>query len=285
MAMEKRIPWDWDYYDPKDSLLMRVADNRGVRRRKRIKTFKQLISYFIFLVLFLMLMAVAGWRLYAYLITSPRFNIEFIQVNATNFLNREALNASLTEIKGRNIFLLDLNQIQKKLKANPWVDYCFIKRVLPNKLSVEITEEKPAALLKYNGELYLISSNGVLLQKYDSRKFSDILLPLITDRSRCSIKALKLKLPLLMEAIKEIKTSYPQLLKQIAEFDLSEEDNVRLRLHEFTCLVNLGNKNFSQHLKNFLLIFPEIEEKMAQLDYIDLRFDHQIILHQALESR
>jgi cell division protein FtsQ len=285
MAIEKRIPWDWDYYDPRDSLLMRVADNRGVRRRKRIKTFKQLISYFIFLVLFLMLIAVAGWRFYAYLITSPRFNIEFIQVNATNFLNREELNASLTEIKGRNIFLLDLNRIQKKLEANPWVDYCFIKRVLPNKLFVEITEEKAAALLKYNGDLYLISSNGILLQKYDERKFSGILLPLITDRSQCSIKALKLKLPLLIEAIKEIKSNYPQILKQIAEFDLSEEDNVRLRLHESACLVNLGNKNFSQHLKNFLIIFPEIGEKMVQIDYIDLRFDHQIILHQALESR
>ena len=159
MAVEKRITWDWDYRDPKDSLLMRVADNRGVRRRKRIKTFKHLVSYFIFTALFLMLMAVAGWRFYAYLITSPRFIIESIHVNTTNFLNRETLNVSLAEIKGRNIFLLDLNQVQKKFEENPWVDYCFIKRVLPNKLTVEITEETLALVLReaclQRGAVYL----------------------------------------------------------------------------------------------------------------------------------
>jgi cell division protein FtsQ len=285
MAVEKRITWDWDYRDPKGSLLMRVADNRGVRRRKRIKTFKHLVSYFIFTALFLMLMAVAGWRFYAYLITSPRFIIESIHVNTTNFLNRETLNASLAEIKGRNIFLLDLNQVQKKFEENPWVDYCFIKRVLPNKLTVEITEEKPAALLRYNSELYLISSKGILLQKYDDHKFSGLFLPLIANRSQYNMEVLKLKLPLLMEAIKEIKTKYPQMLAQITEFDLSEGNNVSLRMRQSACLVNLGSNNFDQHLKNFQLIFPEITKKMALIDYIDLRFDHQVILHQALEGR
>lgn len=283
--MEKRFKWDGDTLRLKDSLITRIADNKSVRRRKKLKTFRQLVSYFIFSALFLLVATFAGWKLYAYMITSPRFNINVIKVKGAHYISKEAMNARFSKIRGKNIFIIELQKIQEMLKENPWVDYCFIKRVLPNSLTIEIVEEKPAALLQIKGVLYLISWNGKVLQKYDAQKFSGLSLPFITNRSALGFGSIKEEIPIIIKAIREVKNSDPQMLDLIAEFGLSRKGILNLRFKEASFEVMLGKNNSYRRIKNLMLILPDIKKRFNNIDYIDLRFDHQIIIHQAREGR
>ena len=285
LPMEKRIGLKRDPLNQEDSLLLRIADNRGVRRRKRLKSFRQLISYFIFSALLLLCFTFVGWRLYAYLVMSPRFNIEVIMVKGTRFISSERIDRLLSSIKGKSIFLLELNQVQEMLKQNPWVEYSLIKRVLPNRLEIEIFEAKPSALLRIDGKLYLISGRGRLLERYEGQKFAGLFLPLIASRSALPLDSFKEELPLIMEAIKEVKAYDPNLLNLIAEFDLAEKGIVNLRLKEASFKIKLGSRDFSRRIKNLVAILPEIKKRFKHIDYIDLRFDHQVIIHQAMEGR
>jgi len=47
----------------------------------------------------------------------------------------------------------------------------------------------------------------------------------------------------------------------------------------------LGRSNHYQRVKNLMFILPEVKKRFNNIDYIDLRFDHQIIIHQAMEGR
>lgn len=94
-----------------------------------------------------------------WLATSPRFEIAELSVTGTERLAVGELVATMGLQDRANIFAVDLAKLERSLEAHPWVRDARVERRLPDRLLIEISEQRAAAIAQLGG-LYLIDEQG-----------------------------------------------------------------------------------------------------------------------------
>ena len=101
--------------------------------------------------------------IYLFFANSPYFKLEAIEVidrSRVNVVNADKL---LSVYKGRNMFGIDINSISAQIKRDAsFIKHAIVKRVLPNKLEVEIIGRIPVAKLKSH-KYFPIDRAGMVL--------------------------------------------------------------------------------------------------------------------------
>ena len=90
--------------------------------------------------------------------------------NTTKASLLEALNVKL----GEPILGLDLDVIQSRVVALPWVKIAHIQRQLPDKVLINIQERRPTGRWQKNGRLTLIDEDGVTIRKLSGNLFQHL---------------------------------------------------------------------------------------------------------------
>ena len=90
--------------------------------------------------------------------------------NTTKSSLLEALNIKL----GEPILSLNLNVIQSRIVALPWVKTARIQRQLPDKLLINLEERRPTGRWQRNGRLTLIDEDGVVIRKLNGALFQHL---------------------------------------------------------------------------------------------------------------
>lgn len=99
------------------------------------------------------------WAGYRWLTTSPRFAIDTIHVAGARALSADEVRARLPVALGDNVFLADLDAVEARLEAEPWVADAEVHRRLPRTIEIELTERTAAAVIEADG-LYLADASG-----------------------------------------------------------------------------------------------------------------------------
>lgn len=123
-----------------------------------------------------------GVRAYHYVMTSGHFNVHEVLVEGNRRLSYEAIRETLEVEPGTQLLATDLDDMQARCEAHPWVSWCSVARELPDRLVVELVEHEPAAWLAL-GELTLVDSTGAVFAtaaSADAIGASDLELPIIT---------------------------------------------------------------------------------------------------------
>lgn len=124
--------------------------NRLIRRIKRIVKVVILLGIIIGAIVFAT--------------CSPIFNIQEIQVLNTNRVSSDTI-ISLSGInKGENIFRFVSTKAMNNIKQNAYIEDVKIKRVIPNKVQIEITEREPKFSIPVLGEFAYINTQGYILE-------------------------------------------------------------------------------------------------------------------------
>jgi cell division protein FtsQ len=122
-----------------------------------------------------------AFGLHRYARTTPRFAIVEISVEGTRRLFREDILAAAGILPGQNIFVLDVQQAERRLLKSPWIKHARVTRHLPNRVSVEVREQDPVALTVLAGRTLLVSGDGEPFKALDAGDPHD--LPLVTGLS------------------------------------------------------------------------------------------------------
>jgi cell division protein FtsQ len=114
------------------------------------------------------------------------FKVSGYQITGINHMNRALIDAVVTEELRRASdeagsnkapqALVDVAQIRRRLMAYGWVKDARVSRRLPDSLAIDIVERTPAALWQNQGQLTLIDSEGVVLDRVPVDKMPDLLL-------------------------------------------------------------------------------------------------------------
>jgi cell division septal protein FtsQ len=139
-----------------------------------------------------------------------------------------------------------------------------VSKVFPSTLKIEVKERTPLAVLK-KVNLYLVDRDGVLLEQINPE--AKINLPLLTD-SNNFVEGYKDKLELAWRCLDGLS---PQEKKQVESLDLTDDENLALRLRNSPTKLIIGNDQFSKKIKLFQEYQAKLE-KLGQLEYTDLRF-------------
>lgn len=86
----------------------------------------------------------------------------------------------LSGLSGKDSLLtLDLSDVEKKIEVKePLVIVSEISRIFPDKILIKVVEREAAALTVYNGKLYEVSGDGVILTSTSPQDFD---MPILTD--------------------------------------------------------------------------------------------------------
>lgn len=107
-----------------------------------------------------------GWLGYRWLMSSERFAIEAIAIDGNQRATDERILHRLPAGEGDNIFQIDLGAAAAGVEGDPWVASATVRRRLPDRLQVEVTEHRPAALVELDG-LYLADAEGLIFKRAD----------------------------------------------------------------------------------------------------------------------
>lgn len=193
-------------------------------------------------------------------IGSPYFNIEKINlINPLNILDADYRDY-FGKFKGKNIWEIDFEKIENKIKEDVRVKDVAIRKELPNRINIKIEEEQPFAKLKYKDGFYFLNNYGEIFsfeKEYDSM-----------DAVIINVKELN-EIDILIKAVDELyKTSGDKLVSEVYTDD---KDRIVFILLDGTKIISDESVGWEKYNTAFVL-YEELIKQGKDVNYIDIRF-------------
>jgi cell division protein FtsQ len=211
-------------------------------------------------------------------LNAQALTITRISVSGNSRMSRGEVVALLDGLRGTNMVTADLESWRQKLLGSPWVAEAAIRRVLPGTLAVAISERQPMGIGRVGNDLYLIDDRGGIIDQFGPN-YAEFDLPIIDglaapprdngpliDEVRAGFAA---------HVLASLQ-AHPNLAKRVSELDVRDARDAVLLLKGDTTLVRLGNEQFAERLQSYLDLAPALRERVAGIDYVDLRFDERV---------
>lgn len=198
---------------------------------------------------------------------TDHFDLKKIIVKNNSMLSAGEV-IELSKIKrGLRLMDIDTKAAVKRLNNSPYVEDSKVRLVYPAALVIEVKETEPIAYINVNNELMYVNSKGEVLNR--SKPGAGYDLPIITSSADKDIIGF-INLTLDMS---------PFIYHQISEIEKTDL-GIELYLTHSSSNVVIGKDDFEKKivvLENFLKEeYGSISFKNVQ--YIDLRFDRQVVL-------
>jgi cell division protein FtsQ len=204
--------------------------------------------------------------------------VEKIIVRGNQRLSKGEVLAVLNGLTGESLLWTDLDVWRARLKASPWVSDAALRRSLPSTVEVVISERQPMGIGRINSDMYLVDERGVIIDQFGPQ-YADLDLPIIdglsaapgangamTDENRADLAA---------RVIAAVKTK-PGVARRLSQVDVSDAHNAAVILSGDPAMIQLGEDQFLTRLQSYLDLAPTLRERVADIDYVDLRFDDRI---------
>ena len=210
--------------------------------------------------------------------TAHLLQVNRIVVHGNERLSRGEVLAVLSGLRGESLLWTDLDSWRRRLLASPWVRDAALRRSLPSTVEVVVSERQPIGIARINGgDMYLVDERGVIIDQYGPQ-YADFDLPIIdglsavnqdgslTDERRAELAAR------LTAALK----AKPQVARRVSQIDVTDLHNVSVILSGDAAVIQLGEDQFLPRLQAYLELAQARRERVADIDYVDLRFDDRI---------
>ena len=136
---------------------------------------------------FIALMGIFFIFCYSLITQCDYFRVKDLRIEGIRMLSAEQVLKQAELDKNMNLLSVNLSLTRKKLISHPWIANAEIKRTLPDKIVIKITEHIPLAVLNL-GHKFIINDKGRIFKKLTDRdpfdlpeidglKLSDISLP------------------------------------------------------------------------------------------------------------
>jgi cell division protein FtsQ len=235
-------------------------------------------------VIAILALVVAGaWSLTRLVLHAPALQVGHLTVRGNERLSTGEVLALVDELRGQNILTVRIADWRQRVLTSPWVEDAAIRRVLPSTLEITVKERKPMGVGRLGTALYLVDPHGVIVDEYGPN-YADIDLPIIDGLSgpppRASglIDAERAEFAARVLSALSVK---PELAKRVSQLDVSDVHNAVVILDGDSALLRLGESDFAERLQQYIDLAPVLRERVATIDYVDLRFDERLYVRPA----
>jgi cell division protein FtsQ len=224
------------------------------------------------------LMMYGGWRAMTLLLGAPALQISRVTVRGNERMATGEVLALVEGLQQRHILTISLDDWRDRLLSSPWVEDARLRRLLPSTIDIEVRERRPMGIGRVVNGLYLVDPRGVIVDEYGPN-YADLDLPIIdglasipmtgasaVDERRASLAAR------LMAALE----TRPDLAARVSQIDVSDGHDVVVLLEGDTAMLRLGDEDFVDRLQGYIDLAPALRERIAEIDYVDLRFGERL---------
>ncbi len=243
----------------------------GGEIRKRIR------RAIVILGIALLVTVILAWRLRNYLLTNPQFTLaherrEALTIQGWHYTPGAKVRRVFADDLDHSSFAVPLGERRRRLLGIDWVEDASVSRIWPDRVEVRIRERKPVAFVFFRSGVFLIDSQGVLLDPPAQAQFQfPVLRGVREDESEAQRRRR-------VRALFRVQEDMGELFKDVSEVDAADPDNVHLLVRQNRRAVELimGDSNYQRRYRNFLAHFPEIERRTPGVRLFDLRLDNLI---------
>lgn len=233
---------------------------------------------------------VAGFSLllifgYHFLLTLPYFCLkgpEAIEISGAQRSQPLKVLQDLQIKPGTSLLAILPLKVERALRQQPWVAQVDLRRHWPDRLSIQIKEHQPLAIVQLE-QLYLMNQEGQLFKILEPQDPSD--LPVITGLQREHFQRvggqptpLLAKLFDFMQFLKDNRQDIN--LASIGEIHVDPENGFIIYPFGLKAGLNLGFKDYQQKLAKLEKIWPYLKQQgqLAAVDKIDLNYPQRVLV-------
>jgi cell division protein FtsQ len=267
-------------------MAVRAPAERNFRRARakpgRRSRFRARLPWPLLRRLFSVLLLVFGLYQSAVLaFTMPLLRVNEIAVRGNVRLSSGQVQALVEDLRGTSILRADLDAFRQRLIESPWVADVALRRVLPSTIQVLISERRPVGLCRLGQDLYLVDETGTIIDQFGPQ-YAEFDLPIIDGLVSAPNTPASLhgsidpqRAALAARVIASFERS-PQIARRVSQIDVTDRNDAVVLLEGDTALLHLGDDRFLERVQMYLDLSSTLRDRVAEIDYVDLRFDRRV---------
>jgi cell division septal protein FtsQ len=241
------------------------------------------------IALLTLLSAAAGWmagtQTLHYLRSAPAFAVVDLEINSCPRVDRAELVAlNRTTDRRLNIFTINLGRLAREVEQHRWVQSCSIKRILPDRLRVQLQQKVPAGLARHGDQLLLVDRCGAVIEGPPASEAWAGRFPLLTGFSaETAWAAHQGQVRENLSLAEQLRTmEQARDIPRVTRIDVTEKHNTTIYFAGREYPVLLGEEGYTDKLARYRLLEKTLEERHGgNLQYVDLRFRDRVIVKPA----
>jgi len=238
----------------------------------------------------------AAYAIGNFLITSPELRLihpEQIQVSANSgdplrYVSAASVRAVFVADRNRSVLRVPLDERRREIEALPWVSQAVVRRSLPNRIEVEITERTPIAFLREGSEMNLVDAQGTILARPLQGNFH---FPVVTGISaEMPIDDRARRMQLFADFSRQVNAARPGAMEHVNEVDLADLNDLRATIaglpdsapaaaSDAPVLVHFGEGGFEEKYRSLVENYPQWRAAVGRVESIDLRFTREAVVN------
>jgi cell division septal protein FtsQ len=228
-------------------------------------------------ILFVSAIIVSLYMLWLQIRKNDTFRITKIEITGCEFSDSKVIVEQLKNLRGRNLFDVDIAVISGIVERNRWVKQCTAVRSLPETISIYIEEYTPIAIANIAGRYFLVAKEGDVIDLYNPST-SMVYLPIINLSEETKNSEARYKISLIGQLLERIRTNNPQFFAVISEVVVGKKSEIRLILNNYNNVLIINSDDDGTSLKKYFGLCKEIKSKYQSGTVVDLRFNNQVVI-------
>jgi len=241
--------------------------------------------------------AAAAYECGRFLLTSRRVALlhpDQISVEGNHYVRPQSVRQIFVADRGKSLLRIPIDERRRQIEMLSWVDHAAVRRALPNRIEIEVTERTPIAFLREGSQLSLVDAHGVILERPLEGDFHFPVIAGINQQMVLEGREQRIQLfSRFMQDIASVKSEAPD---QVSEVDLSDAHDLRATLTGLQndsaeqrsgdgasaapVLVHFGDDDFAGKYQTLVDDFGGWRAKAGRIESVDLRFSREAVVNQ-----
>ena len=244
--------------------------------------------------------AATSYALGHYLLASPEMALihsDQVQITGNQYVPRGRILEMFTADRNRSVLRIPLNERRRQIETIPWVEQATVRRALPNRLEVEITERTPIAFLREGSDLALVDVHGIILDRPLKANFH---FPVVTGiGADMPVEDRELRMQMFAGFTQQVEAARAGSMEQVSEVDLTEAKDLRATISglqvgnssggatgsdawgnaDAPIVVHFGDSDFQSKYLTVLNDIGQWRAAAGRVESVDLRFNGEAVVN------
>ena len=221
---------------------------------------KNILQKLIFKLTVIVLCASFIYSNYLYIKMSNKFKLNKIDIIGNNYINNETILNTIEPHLSDDIRKIKIEKIKQKLIKNNFIDKIKIYKEIPSKITIEIDEKNPIALVNDYKKNYFIDSNKNIIPADLSSINFYINIPIVSADKKINITKT-------FNIISSIYKNNYKIYENLNEV-IFENKKIKLIFNNLTEVI-INDKNFNEELNNFFAFTKQVNMNLESYNYLD----------------
>jgi len=222
------------------------------------------------------LVAGAGWWLFRTVVGSPVFAVSQIVVHGNHRVTAAQVESLLEGLRGQSILRVDFEKFRARVLQSRWIADASLWRQLPSTVEVRVTERVPMAIARQGDQLSLIDHTGHVIDAFGAA-YRDLDLPIVDGllEEGAGGEGQGARVQVTDAFLSDLQTD-ATVRAHVSQIDVSNGHDVVVLLDDGPTALHLGDAEFVQRIRKYLIVAPALRDQMPDLEYVDLRFGERV---------